>query len=295
MDFRQLQYFVKVVQEKSFSRAAEQLYVSQPALSKTISGLEEELGTRLILRNSRKFVLTAHGKTLYEKSRGIISDYENLQEYAAKLVHDNGGTIRCGISLVLNTILVPYLLKFQRQYTDIELDIHELPTKDLLFALQRNNLDVAFSIAPFDYSELDIHPIAKDYASVIMPNEHPLAGKDVVSAEDLRGQKLILLNDRYVIYDNVVRACEKAGFKPQIQKTSMNWDFLLSVVKMGAGLTVLPHPILKNLDEQLVQKPLTGEIARWEVVAMTKKGAEPLTITQTLIGFFRDALQHGFQ
>ena len=110
MEFRQLQYFVAVAEEESFSRAAEKMKVSQPSLSKAIQSIEDEYGVTLVKRTTRSFKLTVAGELIFKQGEKLIDDYEQLKDKLSELSSDYMSEIRIGIPPVLNTIMASDML-----------------------------------------------------------------------------------------------------------------------------------------------------------------------------------------
>ena len=110
MEFRQLQYFVAVAEEESFSRAAEKMNVSQPSLSKAIQSIEYEYGVTLVKRTTRSFKLTDAGELIFKQGEKLIDDYEQLKDKLSELSSDYMSEIRIGIPPVLNTIMASDML-----------------------------------------------------------------------------------------------------------------------------------------------------------------------------------------
>lgn len=292
MDFRQLVYFVSVVEAQSFSHAAEILFISQPSLSKSISKLEDEFNIKLIHRTSHTFKVTDNGRLFYEKSKRIVSEYELLNKYMQSISAATSGKILCGVPPVLNTILAPYvLLNFKEYYPGIEVVFNEMPTKDMCNELLKKNLDMALGILPADTTVFDTFDISSDRVSLVMPSDHPLAAKDEIEASDLQDEPLILLNKKYQLYDNIFQACMELGFTPDVKSTSLNWDFLISAVKLRLGLAILPRPILTNLDYGLVQRPFKDNLGQWSIVALTNKDSTPSALAKTLISFLQSEVR----
>ena len=122
MEFRQLQYFVAVAEEESFSRAAEKMNVSQPSLSKAIQSIEDEYGVTLVKRTTRSFKLTVAGELIFKQGEKLIDDYEQLKDKLSELSSDYMSEIRIGIPPVLNTIMASDILSgFSKQHPRLKL------------------------------------------------------------------------------------------------------------------------------------------------------------------------------
>lgn len=289
MEFRQLYYFVKVADEGNYTRASEKLLVSQPSLSKAIQALERSLGVTLIVRTSRSFQLTYMGEQLYEKGREVVRLYEELSAQMSDLPGRASGFLRCGIPPVLSTLLAPYLLiDFQRRYPDIRVETPEAGSKVIGRRLLSDKLDMALVMGPADASAFRVSPIVSDVLALAMPEGHRLAALESVEVDELRSERLVLLDESYQLRESFESACACRGFEPLVAASSASWDFLITAVELGQGLTVLPRPILRDLRPGLVYRPLAGEDMRWNIVAITRRDRYIPHIAGLLIEFLQE-------
>ena len=133
MEFRQLQYFVAVAEEESFSRAAEKMNVSQPSLSKAIQSIGDEYGVTLVKRTTRSFKLTDAGELIFKQGEKLIDDYEQLKDKLSELSSDYMSEIRIGIPPVLNTIMASDMLSgFSKQHPRLKLLFTEMGSKPII-------------------------------------------------------------------------------------------------------------------------------------------------------------------
>ncbi|MDP4692139.1 MAG: hydrogen peroxide-inducible genes activator [Ilumatobacteraceae bacterium] len=240
--FQQLKYLVAIADTGSFGAAAEEEFVSQPALSAQIKELERKLGVMLLERSARGAMLTAHGVEVVERARVVMRDMHDLIETTK---HD-GKQLRGHIALGVIPTLAPYVLPdvvraFTAAHSDAELHIRELQTTHLLESLRYGDIDFGLLALPIGTDEFVTAPIRIDNFLLAMPENHSLAkGKTPVKLEVLRNERVILLEDGHCLRDQVSNVCQLAFSEPsEIQATSM--ATLAQMVAAGLGVTLLPE------------------------------------------------------
>ena len=195
MEIRQLEYFLAVKNAGSFTRAAEHLYVSQPAVTSAIRSLDSELGITLFDRSQGKASLTAEGRIfsahVEEIMKGVVTTIRDMD--AMKSL--SSGTLAIGISSFLSLPSVLSLIaRFLSDHPGIECRVQEGPAEAVAALLEKGELDGAF--LPEDPGAgYDIHPLAEVPLALILPKSHPLAEKKSASWDDLEGMALFLPED----------------------------------------------------------------------------------------------------
>lgn len=194
MDIRALQYFLVVAREQSITRAAEALQMTQPPLSRQMKDLEEELGKKLFIRGSRKITLTKEGMLLRKRAGEIIDLMEKTKAEIGTSDESIGGDIYIGNG---ETEGMRFLLKTIRQvqsrYQGIHFHFSSGDGYDVTDRLERGLVDFAVLIEPIDMGKYDhIRLPRPDVWGVLMRKDHPLAEKDCVRPEDLRGVPLMI-------------------------------------------------------------------------------------------------------
>ena len=239
---QQLRYFVAIADSGSFSVAADQQFVSQPALSAQIKELERKLGVTLFERTNRGVLLTTHGVGVLKRARVVLREVVGLIEAT---MHD-GKRLRGEIGLGVIPTFAPYILpdvvrSFKAAHPDAELRIFELKTNDLLDSLRRGEIDLGLLALPVFSDEFLYAPIAEDKFLLAMPSNHELArAKSPIKLEKLRGERVILLEEGHCLRDQVAQVCQLAFSEPsEIQATSM--ATLSQMVAAGMGATLLPE------------------------------------------------------
>ena len=240
--FQQLRYLVAIADAGSFGAAADDEFVSQPALSSQIKELEKKLGVTLFERSARGAMLTSTGESVVERARVVLREMNDLVETTK---HD-GNQLRGRIGLGVIPTLAPYVLPdvvrtFMSEHVDAELHIHELQTSHLLESLRHGEIDFGLLALPLGSDEFATTAIGIDKFVLAIPESHSLAkGKSPVKLEVLRGERVILLEEGHCLRDQVTQICQLAFSEPsEVQATSM--ATLAQMVAAGLGVTLLPE------------------------------------------------------
>lgn len=263
MELRHLRYFVAVVDAGNFTRAAEQLGISQPPLSQQIQRLEHEIGAPLLRRLTRSVELTDAGKTLYDDAVNILKLTDSALERARSVARGVSGTLRIGFasSTAFNPQVFSLLHRFRESYPGMELLPQEREMSGLMTALADGAIDVAFIRLPCERSKdfacrvIDFEPMV-----VALPSAHPLAQKEDVALVELKDESLITFPRDVApsLYDSVIAACNEAGFTPKLGQQSPQVTSAISMVATGFGYAVVPASLGKIDDKNVTCLPLTG-------------------------------------
>ena len=196
MNFRALQYFVKLAELKHFSKSAEACFVSQPTLSTQIRKLEEELGITLVERAPRKVMLTPVGEDIAHRARHILRDIDHLKDAARRSRDPETGTIKLGIFPTLAPYLLPHIIPVIRQrYPELRLQLAEEKTEDILHMLEQGRLDAGLLALPVEEQGMEIETLFEEPFVMAMPASHPLSDKQSIDLKDLEGEELLLLEE----------------------------------------------------------------------------------------------------
>jgi LysR family transcriptional regulator, hydrogen peroxide-inducible genes activator len=240
--FQQLRYLVAIANAGSFGAAADEEFVSQPALSAQIKELERKLGVTLFERSARGAMLTNHGIEVIERARLILREMNDLVETTR---HDGNqllGRIGLGVIPTLAPYVLPNVVRaFTDEHADAELQIRELQTSHLLESLRHGEIDFGLLALPIGSDEFATAAIGIDKFVLALPQNHPLArSKSPVKLDVLRNERVILLEEGHCLRDQVTQVCQLAFSEPsEIQATSM--ATLAQMVAAGLGVTLLPE------------------------------------------------------
>lgn len=177
MDFKQLESFAAVVEYKSFTKAAEKLYISQPTISTHIRALEDELGTRLLIRTTKSIEITPHGWEVYESARSILELRNNL---IRNFTSNEEKLIHIGASTIPSAYILPEMLpSFGKLYPDIYFHVEQSNSQGIIEAIQKGKYDVGLVGSACSGESLACEPFYRDRMVIITPvNEHFLALKN---------------------------------------------------------------------------------------------------------------------
>lgn len=269
MDLRQLKYFIAVAEERSFSRAALRLHVSQPPLSTQLKALEDELGVRLLDRTNRGVSLTAAGQVFFDEMRAVLARLERGKEMARNAGRGDVGTLSIGfVSIADYGILPPALKEFRSLYPRVEVHLHELTTDAQMREIRAARLDLGIGIGPLDAPDLHFEPVAQELLLLAAPTGHRLTrGDKVVDLKALANESFIVPPRDIApgLFDLIIGQCRAAGFAPRITQQARQMQTVISLVACGMGFALVPASV-QNLRRQGVQyRPLQGPAATIEL------------------------------
>jgi DNA-binding transcriptional LysR family regulator len=266
MDTRQLQAFCAVVEKKSFSQAAEQLGVTQPAVSLQVRALEDRVGQTLLDRSGRRVEATEAGRRLYRSAQRMLALEEQLLEEAAA---DDGrltGTLAIGASTGPGAHLVPLLLcEFQREHPDLHVALSIWDTQTVIDRVADRQLVVGVVGALRRHRSLEFEPLVRDRIVLAVPPGHPAAG-GTISVEDLKKETLIVMQEgagvRQVVEEELRRAgLRLRGVEPKLELGLQ--ESIKSAVAGGYGVSFISKTAIE------------GELAAGRLAAAQVEGIEP--------------------
>lgn len=195
MEFSQLEFFVTVVHEGGFSKAAERVFRTQPAVSIAIRRLEEEIGTALFERSQKSPALTEAGELFYDYARRILALRDQAQSVVSELRSLKRGRVRIGANESTSLYLLPHLiLNYRDRYPNVMVEIFRHVSERLPREVRDRNVDFALlAYEPVD-SDLESFPVLQDELVLIVYPEHPLADRDSVKVEELGGESFLAHN-----------------------------------------------------------------------------------------------------
>ncbi len=241
MNLRALEYFVKLADLRHFSKAADACFVSQPTLSTQIRKLEQELGVQLVERAPRQVMLTPVGQEISERARLVLSDIEQIRTVARRSGNPHEGTLRPGLFPTLAPYLLPHVVPMLRtRYPSLKLQLSEEKTGDILRMLNQGALDAALLALPVSDDRLEMEILFEEPFLLAMPSQHPLADKDVVALDELRGSELLLLEEGHCLREHALEVCDLAGAHERVDFHATSMETLRQMVAAEVGITLMP-------------------------------------------------------
>jgi DNA-binding transcriptional LysR family regulator len=249
IDLKQLKYFLAVAEEKSFSRAAERLHISQPPLSQQIMKLEAELGVRLFARTTRSFELTVAGKALMVEAADLLGRMRMTIDTIRQIDRGEVGRLRVGIVGSAMWGPIPGLLeRFQSTFPRVTWTLHEMGPDQQFEALRSKQIDVGFwrepHLAEEALRQAQLHQALcfQENVCVAVHQHHALARRDSIALIDIANEPMLTLHlsqsaePRYLL-----QCCVNAGFQPTIFQEAAEPQTLLAMVGAGLGVALLPE------------------------------------------------------
>ena len=250
MDLQLLDAFLTVAETGSFSRAAESLHLSQPAVSKRIAALEAHFGVTLFDRIGRHTTLTEAGRTLRPHARRMLWEMEDSRRALSKLSDRVAGRLSLGTSHHIGLHRLPDILRgFSLSYPDVELDLHFQDSEQACAQVEHGDLEMAVvTLPPEGRSSLKLLEIWPDPLSIVVARDHPLAGRDPVSARDLAAHSAILPDVGTYTRSLIEQALAVVDTRPARTLVTNYMETIRMLVGIGLGWSALPRTLL---DDQL--------------------------------------------
>ena len=248
MDTQALTAFLAVAESGSFSTAAERLFITQPAVSKRIAQLEQQLGTRLFDRVGRRIRLTEAGEALLPRARQVLLDLEDMGRAISNLTGTVSGTLRIGTSHHIGLHrLPPVLRRFSREYPDVKLDIHFIDSEEAWEAVLHGDLEMGVvTLPPQPDPRLHSQAVWQDPLVFMAAPEHPLALLDRVTLETLTGYSAILPSPVTFTRRIVESLFEEQALTLNISMSTNYLETIHMMVSIGLGWSVLPETMLDD-------------------------------------------------
>ncbi len=254
MDIERIRLFITVADCLSFTKAAEQMYISQPTLSRHIADLENTLNVELFERTTRKVSLTAAGMLFLNEAKQIIKRYDALMSRAARLGSGISGALRIGYLELFTQDVLPVALKnFRTKFPLVELTLKESTFKGAQRGLMDGSLDVAFVVShtsqpPLD-DELEHKRIYTGQVELIVSNTHPYAGYKIVSPAILENEQILTFDAEETpeLRENITKMCMEYNFLPNFVTGEYTPGAIFLLVQAGMGVSLLSSLITSVL------------------------------------------------
>lgn len=261
MNLNQLYYFQAIARLQHFTKAAEELHISQPSLSYAMSSLEKELNTCLFEKQGRNVVLTKYGKVFLEHVTASLNELEMGQLQLKKYTSSEQGQIDIGYVYPLAPRYIPKLARsFLNEPTNKEVSFtfYQGITSQLVEGLKSEKYDVIFaSLVPTE-TDVEFVPLLQHSLSIVVPNDHPLAQNDSLSIETIADYPLVVYNKETGLGQLTLKAFELAGIYPNITAEAENEQALYGLVAQGFGISlvaVIPEIHLYDVKAIVVEEP----------------------------------------
>ena len=283
MTLTELKYIVAVARERHFGKAAEACFVSQPTLSVAVKKLEEELDVKLFERNANEISVTLLGEEIVRQAQSVLEQAACIKDIAKRGKDPLAGALRLGVIYTIAPYLLPDLVRQVISHLpQMPLILQENFTVKLLDMLRTGEIDCAILAEPFPDAGLATAPLYDEPFYAALPASHPLATKDSVTTDELKGETMLLLGSGHCFRDHVLEVCpefarfssDAEGIRRSFEGSSL--ETIKHMVAAGVGTTLVPR--LSVPRQALLAPPpvpVPGDVRYLPVV--DKLGAPPPT------------------
>jgi DNA-binding transcriptional LysR family regulator len=261
MELRHLRYFIGVAEEENVSRAALKLHVSQPALSRQIRDLEDELGFLLLERSAKSVRLTEAGRAFLTEARAVLQRAEEAVK-TARAIAMSGGELHVGYAPSLTARILPQTLRaFQAELPEVRVKLHDFSTEEMLAGLREDKLQMAFVVRliPALLRGLRFEELMRDPISLAVAPKHPLAGRRSVTLAEVAREPLVSYSrkDYPDAHENLTSMFAAIKSKPRIVEEHDSVSSLIAAVESGAGVAVVTQSLACTAGPRLKLVPIS--------------------------------------
>jgi len=290
LELSQIKYFIAASRGLNFTRAATELNISQPALTKSIKNLEAELGAPLFIRERRRVFLTDFGHEMIAPMQNILDKTNAAERVANSFKLLKRKPIRLGMMSTISHQKVAHLISiFSKKYSDTELEITEMAWPELQESLETDKLDlVIMNTTGLRMDTFTLRDLYTEKYVALLPREHPLAAHQTLRFEQLSGFDYV---DRLAceMRKKVLKTFEDAGIELCTKFRSGREDWVQSIVAEGLGFTFIPeHAVLV---ENVITRPLFDRTLSRDIKLVSMPGRK---FSKSVANFYRTALGHNW-
>jgi DNA-binding transcriptional LysR family regulator len=275
MELRQLEYFLAVVEQGSFTRAAARLYMVQSSLSASLLGLERELGTELFIRGRRGVELTDAGRAFLDHARAAIEDADRARDAVAGVKGLLRGSVRIGTVAVPRSVdVVATILLFQERHPGVDVHVFHDGASDLIGLVADGQVD--FALTPLTHRTtpaLRIEPVVTTPLVVACPADHRLAGARGVDLREVLDEMIIDLPRGWWIRDLFDRMVEERDLARRVRMEVNEWFGALTMVERGVGVCYGPLACIDHSTFRAVGVATLAGAPTWELVIASRDEA----------------------
>ncbi|MGA2540465.1 MAG: LysR family transcriptional regulator [Verrucomicrobiota bacterium] len=247
MELRHLRYFIGVAEEENVSRAALKLHVSQPALSRQVRDLEDELGFLLLTRSAKSVRLTEAGRAFLTEARAVLQRAEEAVKTARAIATGARGELHVGYAPSLTARFLPQTLRaFQARSPGVRVKLHDFSTEEMLAGLRDGKLQIAFVVRlPVLLRGLRFEDLARDAFCLAVAPKHPLAGRRTVKLAEAAREPLVTYSrkDYPDAHENLAAMFAAVKSKPRIAEEHDSVSSLIAAVEAGNGVAIVPQSL----------------------------------------------------
>lgn len=251
MEWQQLEYFQVLSRIKNFTKAAEELSLTQSALSRSIAKLEQQLGVQLFDRQLRGVTLNPYGEYFLEYVNRALKEISFARKKINELVELNRGSVSLGFIHTLGSTRVPGLVgKFREQYPEVRLQFVQDTTPKIMSLLASGEIDLGLCSPNDQMDSMSVFPVIEEEIFLIVPKEHRLADREQADLIEVAEDPFIIYKKETGIRKVIEKFCAEAGFEPSVAFEGVGEETLAGFVAANLGVALVPY--ISGLDSQQV-------------------------------------------
>ena len=282
LELAELHSFLVLARQLHFRKASEQLFLSQPALSKKIRRLEEKVKGPLFTRTRRKVALTEAGRVLLPKAAKLLSEAEATLAATRAAVEGKAGRLGIGFGIAsVPEILPRTILRFRKSYPDVELRMRDMSSPSQVAALLEGSLDIGILRLPVAHAELISVPLFREHLVLVTPPSIPYKSKQGLAA--FRDKPFIGLprSSSETFHDHVLNLCRHSGFTPHVVQQASEIFTILNLVRAGLGVSLVPSSAVRIRVPGIRFHELHMKEAMWRIsIAWTRNSENPALVSR---------------
>lgn len=263
MDTKQLAYFIAVAKYRNFSRAAEEFYISQPAVSHQIKMLERELKTDLFVRNTKKVTLTESGALFLEDAKSILASVNRAKERLLQTQKQPAVLRICHLAAATHSFLPDVVNQFHIRYPHIKIRLIRQDAYLISESVLHREADIYFSIMEdlLKYTFLEVEKIQTDSFCLVTRKDHPALKQGNIDFNQLEKEPFLVFYPEHAQYLNkqITELCDQLDFYPEITERFDLYENLLQAVEAGTGISILPYQSRDYIHDDKLAFTLLGK------------------------------------
>ncbi len=262
METRQIKYFLEVAKREHVTEAADALHVAQSSVSRQIFNLENELGVELFIREGRSVKLTPLGRIFFDRMKQVWNLMEDAKREVEEYLNPEKGTVRIAFPISMAAHTLPSIIySFRTRYPEAKFQMSNALYYDLIDGVVNGEFNLAM-IAPMPNPEKEKKikgaTLFTENIVALIPLHHPLADQKSIRLRKLKDDPFCVLPEGFIFREQVVQACNDAGFSPQIAFEGKDIDALKGLVSAGLGVALMPEmTLIDNTPRSTVMIPIS--------------------------------------
>lgn len=258
LELKQLNYFVSIIDHKSFSKAAEVLHISQPSLSTSIKNLERELGFQLIERNTRNIKLTEAGEVLYKRAIQLLHEMEIVKKEMDEVKLVGKGELLIGMIESAKHWMPKVIHTYHAKFPNVDIKLTEvLSGNNVKNTLRKYEAHAIITNQLINEEDVHTIPLYKEKLVLVLHESHPMVKKSSIELKNLENQPFIISAKGFQTRENILRAFEFENVEPAIKFEIERFETALSLVRKNLGVALIPENYLQGyLDPSIVSKTI---------------------------------------